>query len=272
MTNTPLYEIPARAWYSNDLYQEVVTRRKGIHALYLFLFLLVCWVPSLFKQQKQFNAVADQWVDPLLRQVPPFSISSGKLSVEGEPRQVISDPRSGRPLVLIDTTGQTTSLDSADSSIMVLVTADFFAVRRSNRRFETHPFGGEPNRSVSQGDLDVLKETLKQHYPLLFFYLSPLLLLASFLFRLLQAVLLAVLGLGICSYRKTRLPFQALIRLSVVALTPAMMVRTVCNLLDISLPLLPVILVLITLGYVVFGILVNQSGERDSMRKARSDW
>lgn len=272
MTKTPLYEVPARAWYSNELYQEVATRWKGANGVYLFLFLLVCWIPSFFKQQNQLSTLAQQWVEPLFNQVPPFGISSGKLWVEGEPRRVISDPRSGRPLILIDTTGETRSFDSVESSIMVLVTPDFVAARKSNQGVETHPFAGEPDRSVSRADLDVLKAKATYHAPFFIWYLSPLMLLCSLLFRFFQAVVLAVLGLGICSFRKTHLPFQALIRLSVVALTPAMMVRTVCNVLDLYIPMLSVILVLVTLGYLVFGISVNQLLQRDTPRRARSDW
>jgi len=275
MTTSRLFEIPIGAWHSVPLYQEVAVRWKGLNALYLFLFLLVGWFPWVVKEQSELNRYAQEWVEPLIGEFPRFGISSGKLWVDGEPRRTISDPKTGRPLLLIDTTGQTLSLDGL--SIPALVTADALIFRKEavvEEKMEAvveekMSFSNLPNRSVTPQEL---RELAAHWIPSLLWYSYPLLLLGSFLFRSIQVILLSGVGLIVCSLLETDLTLPALIRVSVLAITPAMILRTLCNVFDIVIPFSGLLFTLITIGYLVFGISANRLAKSKGFRDSRSEW
>lgn len=267
MTTSRLFEIPIGAWHSVPLYQEVAVRWKGLNALYLFLFLLVGWFPWVVKEQSELNRYAQEWVEPLVGEFPRFGISSGKLWVDGEPRRTISDPKTGRPLLLIDTTGQTLSLDGL--SIPALVTADALIFRKEAGVEEKMSFSNLPNRSVTPQEL---RELAAHWIPSVLWYSYPLLLLGSFLFRSIQVILLSGVGLIVCSLLETDLTLPALIRVSVLAITPAMILRTLCNVFDIVIPFSSLLFTLITIGYLVFGISANRLRKSKGFRDSRSEW
>lgn len=267
MTTSRLLEIPIRAWHSVPLYQEVAVRWTGLNAVYLFLFLLVGWFPWVVKEQSELNRFSQEWIEPLIGEVPRFGISSGKLWVDGEPRRTISDPKTGRPLLLIDTTGQTLSLDGL--SIPALVTADSFIMRKREGVEEKMTFSQLPNRSVTPQEL---RELAEDWIPSLLWYSYPFLLVGSFLFRIMQVFLLAGVGLIVCPLLETDLTLPALIRISVLAITPAMILRTLCNFLDIVIPFSSLLFTLVTIGYLVFGISANRLAKSKGFRDSRSEW
>lgn len=267
MSHSRLFEIPTGAWYSIPLYQEVASRWTGLNALYLFLFLLISWFPWVVKEQGDLNKFAEEWVEPLISEFPRFGISSGKLWVEGEPRRTISDPKTGRPLLLIDTTGQTRSLKGL--SVSALVTADDFIMRKDAEVEEKMSFSQLPNRSVTPQEL---REFAADWIPTLLWYSYPFLLIGSFLFRIIQVFLLAGVGLIVCPLLETELSLPALIRISVLAITPAMILRTLCNVLEIAIPFSSLLFTLITIGYLVFGISASRLGKSKGFRDSRSEW
>lgn len=267
MSATRLFEVPIRAWHSVTLYQEVAVRWTGLNVWYLFLFLFVCWFPWIVKEQSDLNRYSDEWVQPLISELPRFGFTAGKLWVEGEPRRTISDPKTGRPLLLIDTTGQTRALES--NSPAVLVTADALIVRTNDDRESRLEFNKIPNSSVSPQEV---RSFVEGALPSLVWFSYPALLVGSYLFRLLQVFLLALAGLIICPLLDTELPLPALIRISVVALTPAMTLRALCSILEVGLPFSSVIFSLLTIGYLVFGISVNKLGREKGLRNSRPEW
>jgi hypothetical protein len=267
MSHSRLFEIPTGAWYSIPLYQEVASRWTGLNALYLFLFLLISWFPWVVKEQGDLNKFAEEWVEPLISEFPRFGISSGKLWVDGEPRRTISDPKTGRPLLLIDTTGQTLSL--VGLSIPALVTADSFIMRNESGVEEKMSFSHLPNRAVTSQEL---KRFVADWIPSLLWYSYPFFLIGSFLFRIIQVFLLAGVGLIVCPLLETDLPLPALIRISVLAITPAMILRTLCNVLEITIPFCNLLLTLVTIGYLVFGISANRLVKGKGFRDSRSEW
>ena len=267
MSHSRLFEIPTGAWHSLPLYQEVAGRWTGLNALYLFLFLLISWFPWVVKEQIELNRFGEQWVQPFIAEIPRFGISSGKLWIDGEPRRTISDPKTGRALLLIDTTGQTRSLEGL--SVTALVTADDFIIRKDGGVEEKMPFSHLPNYSVTPQEL---RKFVEDSIPSLLWYSYPFLLIGSFLFRIIQVFLLAGVGLIVCPLLENELSLPALIRISVLAITPAMILRTLCNVLEIAIPFSSLLFTLVTIGYLVFGISASRLGKSKGLRDPRSEW
>jgi hypothetical protein len=130
-------------------------------------------------------------------------------------------------------------------------------------------FSQLPNRSVTPQEL---REFAADWIPTLLWYSYPFLLIGSFLFRIIQVFMLAGVGLIVCPLLETELSLPALIRISVLAITPAMILRTLCNVLEIAIPFSSLLFTLITIGYLVFGISASRLGKSKGFRDSRSEW
>ena len=85
--------------------------------------------------------------------------------------------------------------------------------------------------------------------------LYPFALLSSYVYRIIQALIYAAVGLLFASSCKVSLSYGALLRLAVVAMTPCIIIKTVFALADIDLPCVVGLLYLvITLAYLYFGV------------------
>ena len=83
----------------------------------------------------------------------------------------------------------------------------------------------------------------------------PIALLSSYVYRIIQALIFAAIGLLFVSMCRVSLSYGALLRLAVVAMTPSMIVKTVFALAGIHLPCIVLLLYfLITLAYLYFGV------------------
>jgi hypothetical protein len=89
-------------------------------------------------------------------------------------------------------------------------------------------------------------------------FIYPLLLLGSYLFRSVQALIYAAIGLLFALWCKVTLTYATLLRLAVVAMTPCLLVKAIFSIADIRLPCLAsLIFLIITLAYLFFAINAN---------------
>jgi hypothetical protein len=82
----------------------------------------------------------------------------------------------------------------------------------------------------------------------------PFALLGSYLYRIIQALIYAVIGLLFASWCKVTLSYAALLRLAIVSVTPSIIINTILVLAGIYLPYLWLLYLLITLAYLFFGV------------------
>lgn len=183
MARFRFYHIPLHSWYSEALYQDVVTSWSGLNAVYLLLLLLACSTPVLLTDHHALRASVDAWL-ARARFIPM----------------------------------------SETLSIWVL----------------------------------------RGLFVALFLAAYGLLLCVTFCF--------SVAGLVVCSLLGTDLSLPALFRLSIVALTPAILVTTIVRGMTISVPFLPAILFGMTAGYVVFGIAANRGKRGGANQLPRAEW
>ena len=79
-------------------------------------------------------------------------------------------------------------------------------------------------------------------------------LLFAFLFRIVQALIFAVIGMTFARNLKLSLPFQALVSLSIVAMTPSLILSVVCGALGLKISFLWLISFIVSLGYLFFAV------------------
>ncbi len=249
-----LFQTLYLSFFSRPLYQDIRRNWKGLCLPYLLVLLMFYWVPEMMNMNKDISEFianeAPQYVD----QVPMITISKGRASIRETVPFYIYDKKSNTPVAIIDTSGQIATLDN--TAAMLLLTRDSLIVRKDKDTKEA--------RSISFADMSDITITPKLIYNWLEVFnnlfvvvLFPFALLISFAYHVVQALLLALLGGSFAKYFNIQIDFKTLVRLSVVAFTPAIMLETVHAVLDIYYPYSSFFSFLITSGYLFYAVGCN---------------
>ena len=256
-----IWHIPLLAFYCRALYRDVALRWQGAALGYLLLLLALCWIPGVIQIHRSFASFVANEAPLLVEQVPVITIIDGQAFIDEPQPYTIYDPDTGEALAVIDTTGTITSLEQTDAPM--LVTARNAVIKKSD--VETRSFSFENvdrytlDRQKVYHWLDIAKSWAA---PVLY----PFCLLGSYAYRIVQALIYATIGLLLASLCKTRLPFDALLRLAVVAITPGIIVATLLDVAALTLPLAGLWFFLLTIGYLLFGIRTVASGDDTSFK------
>src|SRR5262245_23458506 len=120
---------PIRAFYSGELYREVAGWKPWLAPLYLAYLLALCWVPSVFTMYRACAKFMAAEAPEIIRQTPSVTIDHGRVSTDVAQPYVIRS-RGDKPVIMIiDTSGQTTSLDGQDAQF--LLTRDKLIAKRN---------------------------------------------------------------------------------------------------------------------------------------------
>jgi hypothetical protein len=184
-----------------------------------------------------------------IKQVPLITISKGKVSIKEQTPYVINMPGKNIPFAIIDTSGQTTSLDK--SSALVLLTKSQLIIKNSSSESRTFGLEGIDHLIIDQKALYEWLDTFDTIFPVILF---PFILLFSFLYHAIQVLLIAGIGTLFAKRFQAELNFKALIRLAAVSFTPAIILQTIHAVLDIPFPYRAPISLIIALGYLYYAV------------------
>jgi len=244
-----IFHIPVMSFFSKSLYRDVAFRWKGTGFAYLLLLLAVCWLFGMVKIQAGLANFVDNEAPAVISQVPTIRITNGEASIDEPQPYPIKDPKSGEILVLIDTTGSINSLDQTEA--LVLVTKTELIARKSDVETRTFSFAGVENLTLNQ---QIIEGWLNIAKTFLVAMIYPFVVLGSFMFRIVQALIYAALGILFAKWRKVELPYGALLRLSVTAVTPAIIAKTLLGVGGVHLPFAGLWYFLAAMGYLLFGV------------------
>ncbi len=250
-TETPyrIWQIPALAFFSRDLYRDAARRWQGVAFGYLLLLLALCWIPGAIRIHRSFALFVDEEAPLVIEQIPEIAIIDGQAFIDHPQPYTIHDPVTGEALLVIDTTGTITSLEQTDAR--GLVTARQAIFQKSDIETRSFSFETIDRYTLNQEKIYRWLDLAKTWAAPIFY---PLCTLGSFAYRIIQALLYACLGLLLTSLFKGKLPFEALLRLSVVAITPAIIIGTLFDAAAIEPPLAGLWFFLLSMGYLWFGI------------------
>jgi len=238
------------AFYSADLYQDVVQRWHGVGAAYLLLIVVLSWVPLLVKMQVGFSDFATHDAPKIIGQIPPITIDKGKVSTTVDTPYFIKDPDTGKELAILDTSGQITSLDGHPSAFL-LVTQSRVISRQSTMEVREYDLSQvqhfEFNREKALDWLLTFKN-------LLLVIVAPFAILFGYIYRVLQLLLYAAIGMGFASMNKLKVEYGVMMRLTAVAVTPAILINALYDLGGKSLPLWSFLCLGIALCYLFFAV------------------
>jgi hypothetical protein len=229
--------------YSKELYQDVIQNWRGIGFFYLCLVVIILGIPQAIQFQFKANkAVAFLDKPEVMDKIPSFQINNGVVTVMGDNPYYFPSPQYA--MAIIDTTGQTSSLEGSTASL--LLTQDKLFYRDNQKAVKTYELKNvdffELNRDVLQAWMDILRSYLGLvAYPFLVGF--------TFLGRILGVLLYGVLILVYASREKFAMDYGTALRVAAVAQTPILCARTFLQMALPGFPFLTLALIIATIFF-----------------------
>jgi len=240
------------SFYSRSLYQDVAMNWRKISFLYLLLLLAVCLIPLTFKTRAAVFDYLQREAPKIIKQFPMVTISKGQVSTDVPMPYTIRDQENNAPLIIIDTTGQVTSL--ADSDAIVLLTKTRLFFKRGPKESRILDLSDIDSLVIDQPRLYDWMDTFNEYFV---FVLFPVALFFTFLFRTIQALIYSIIAVSLNKYLKLNFKYSALLSLSLVSMTPAIILDILYNYFDLAVPLWWLIDFALAFGYLIFALKAN---------------
>lgn len=241
------------SFFSRSLYKDVGKNWQGVAAGYLLLLLILVWIPALFFFKFHLDAQTAGASTDFLKQIPDIRIQQGVVSVDKPMPYRITNPKDGKTIVVIDTTGQVTSLEQADAHM--LLTKDKLIVKKSAN--EARVFNLSNVKDVKIDALRV-KQFIARMTQWIIYIFFPVLVIVTFIYRILQALLYGAFGMVAAKVLKVNIIFQQSMRLAVIAMTPAIIISTILFMLGYSFAYEYAMYFVMSMSYLIFGIQANK--------------
>jgi hypothetical protein len=234
-----------------DLFRDVGRNWKGIALGYLAVLLLISWFLVMLNAWASLRKFEQNEFPELVKDFPPITITNGVASSPVPQPHVISDPDTKQPIAVLDTTGVINSLDEADGAV-ALLTRDKLHVKQSSGETRIHNLSEIPSFKI---DRQRLTGWMSQFT----FWFLPFgwagATLGSLIYRLIQGLIYAAIGLIFNSIFDARLTYPALMRLTFVSITPVIILDTIVWLVGAIIPFWP--LMCFVMAMVCLGIAVR---------------
>lgn len=249
MKHYSFIQAPYLSFFSKRLYQSVCHTWKGVGFTYLLFLLGICWLPTVLQIHSGFSRFVETDAPPIIEQIPVINITNGEAVIEEEQPFYINDPDSGETIAIIDTTGSITSLSDVEAEVLLTKTKIIY--KKNDIETRTYNLDQIQDFRLDQdrinGWMAIMKNTLA-------IAIYPFALSGSFIIRVIQVLIYALLGMAFSSITKSRRSYLELIRLSVVALSPPLIIKTLLSIFDIDFPFMSSILFCVTMGYLYWGV------------------
>lgn len=247
--------------FSGELYRDVGRNWKGTGFGYMFLILLLGWIPVAGKMHMDISKSIQEHSGDVFKNLPDFKIQNGKFSIKVKQPYFVPDKKN--PTIIIDTTGQIKSLSQVPGAdkqpSVMLITQDKMIVHRVRL--------GIPDDQTTQfsdfGPMTVSKDTLVKALDLFRrlsgFLIYPFAVAGHFIWNLIAILVYALVGLLVAVMMKVSLKYEALMRLAAVSHTPALLLAMVLFFINVDIPYSFPLYFLFSTVYLSVAIWANKS-------------
>ena len=255
MKTFPIFSAYYHSFSSKELYRDVAANWRGKAFVYLLLLLAVTWVPAMLNMYRSLTLFVENEGRAAFSQMPEITIEDGMLSIEAEEPYYIRAGDDDEVIAIIDTTGTISSLDDEEAPVLVTESEVFF-VRGDTGDIERFSLSNVGDMSFDAETLSGWASAVVPWIPIVSY---PFALVWSFAYRLAQVLVYSLFALLIARQHKLTLNFASLYSITIVAITPAVFLKTAVGLTEFSMPFLFVPHVALALGYVYFGVAANRA-------------
>jgi hypothetical protein len=251
MKQYSMIQAPVLAFFSKELYRDVGRNWRARSFIYLLLLVAACWIPEALEMRARMTRFAGGQGAAVVQQIPPITITDGIVSIDAEQPHAITEPDSEEVFAILDTTGEVTSLD--DTPARVLLTRNQLFGRKSTGELRIYNLSDVKEFRL---DRDLAQRWLDLATSWIIVLVAPVLILGSYVLKIAQALLYAIVGILIAKNVDADLGYGALVSLAMVALTPAIVAKTLMSLVDIQTGGLLMIMVFVagSIFYLGYGI------------------
>ena len=198
-----MYHLPFWSFFSKELYSDVAKNWKGVCFFYLFLLILICWIPRMIKLQVGISNITKNVVTDVISQIPDITIKKGKVSIDKPQPYNIIDPKTEKKIFVIDTTGKIKTIKETDA--FCLLTADKIIVKKN--KFETRSYDLDMihDFTLTQKRINWWLDFIKSYLVIVLF---PIVLFSSYIYTMIQVLIYAAIGLIFVSALKSNLTLK----------------------------------------------------------------
>jgi hypothetical protein len=249
---------PVRAFYSKTIYINAGREWKGVGFLYLATLVAACCLFITILSTISMMKWATQEAPDLLNQFPDITIINGSVQVNVPKPYYIKDTKADSILAIIDTTGTVATCSNFNGK--ALLTKNQVVMRYNKGETRTFDLSKVKKASITRQQLMKWLQWIKVGYlPAALVFLT----LIYFIWRAILVCFYAALGILIAKMMKARLTYDALMRLSTLAITPIIIINTILTIAKVKLPNPGLISFIITILYLSFGIYSYNKGIPD---------
>jgi|GEM_PF-1270488 Protein of unknown function (DUF1189). len=249
------------AFYSPKIYIDAARSWKGLGFQYLVLLLVCLWTITALNVQYIVGTYLDAYLIPLLEQIPELMITNGVMRMKSDKDVVyVKDPRDGRILItfdlrpeLVDTSkeGLSEVKEPEQEGIYVYPRKAYY---KSKSQFQLVEFSSSWESPYQPASFLPYLTRFKNWIGVV---VLAIFWLASFVLCAIQALIYGLIGKLIALMNKCPLTYQQIVRISVVALTPVLILDTLQKLIGMGLPAWTLLSIVVAIVYVYFGVKAN---------------
>ena len=240
------------SFYSKKLYRDVATNWGGKAFAYLLLLVALASTFITYEVQITLNQFYRNYSARLFNQIPVITVENGKLKTPEKRPYVIVEPESNNPIAIIDTSGQYTNLDNTKAAI--LVTEDQIITHNKNET-KIVKFSETINGTL---DPEVINTTIGKFVGYSWIILFIVIVLFSYVYRIIQALIYSLFGKLFASIGKYDLSYGQIMQIALVSITPVIVVGTILDFFIIHFPLQWLGYFILAMSYLFYGITANK--------------
>jgi len=254
MAQYKTWQAPVLGFFSTWFYRDVALNWKGGGLLYLLVMVALSCTVACVKTGQQLNGFVGSSGEDWAQQMPTFTITNGKLSIDKPVPYVL--PEGGDAEVIIDPTGETQNLDNTGAWLLVSDHDILMKDRSSKSQQVIMDFSKVRDFRLDSNDI---RNLLK--FSILVVPLISYLITVPFVYggHIIQMLVYAVIGLLVSKFINAPIGFSALLRISAVAVGCVIILDTIVQLTMVDIPFWRFMRVVIAGFYVAFGVGANLS-------------
>lgn len=243
------------SFYSQKLYRDVAQNWGGSVVLYLFVLLAISWGIMMIQIQPTLKLMFAQMGSRYYQQFPEIVIKEGVVNTPENKPYIIIDPDTQKPFAVIDTSGKYQDFTTVPSDTVVLVRKDA-VIYQYKKEVKTQKIPNDLNMTLKP---DHVKTTLISIGSWLWILILPITLLASFIYRLVQSLVYAVIGEIFAALSNIKINYSEMLKMTMITLTPVIVLDTILDFLHISFPLQWLMYFGISMAYLIFALRANKN-------------
>ncbi|WP_081741373.1 DUF1189 domain-containing protein [Tolumonas lignilytica] len=249
MRNFPWWRALWLSFFSRTLYQSVARQWQGVGSLYLFIVSALVMMPLAIQIHEGYVSFVKQELPAYLDELPEITIENGQASTPEDRPYVINEKGTTDPFIVVDTSGQYNTLDQ--TSAAVLITADRIFVRKDDVSSQSYPFADFVDMKIDRSLVEAFLKVLGRFIlPFTYFILVAM----AWFWRFSQAMTYAFLASWLAKRQGLALRYHSFVRISAVALTPAIIIDTFIGLFGLPLPFAGVLFLILEIMYIRFAV------------------